>query len=188
MVTAADALALTALVALNVALAAEARLAELADDATEETAVDAAEDAAVDVTVDTVKDAAEDAAEDAEADTVDAVVEEAEAPADNAAELEALEVAIDDDIEVEDAPEFKAELCNMPDEVLNALDELCNRLEELCVILVDDSTKWTVSTVFCVPCDMTSPPPKLSSLDLRTAENRFLEITVAPANAIPTIE
>jgi len=120
----ADTFALTALVALNVAVAAEARLVELADDATVETAVDAAEDAAVGVTVDTAEDAAEyaaeDAAADAEADAVDAVVEEAEAPADDAAELEALEVAIDDDIGVEeaphDAPEFKAEFWNMPDD------------------------------------------------------------------------
>ena len=193
MATAADALALTALVALTAALAPEPRPAEVADaavlaaDMVEDATVEAAVDVAVDTTVDAAKDA-----EAVEGDAIDAVVEEAEAPADDAAELEALEAAIDDDTEVEDtpddAPEFKPELCNMLDEVFNALDELCNTFEELCIMLVDDSTKWTVSTVFCVPCDTASSPPTPSSLDLRTEEKSFPTITVVAADAIPPNE
>ena len=172
--TAADALTLAA-------LAPEARLAELADATI--LAADMVEDATVDVTVDAAVDAAEDA-EATEADAVDEVVEETETPADDVAKLETLEVPIDDDTEVEDAPDFKAELCKMLDEVFNALDELCNMFDELWTMLVDDSIIWIVSTVFFVPCDTASPPPKLSSLDLCTAEKRFTKVIAAPANII----
>ena len=109
----ADALALTALVALAAAIAPDKVLAEVTDAAM--LAVDAVDDATVDAAEDAMVDAAEDT-EDAE--LVDAKVEEAvDTPAE---EAEALEVAAEDDAEAEDAPDgapaFKAELGTIFDE------------------------------------------------------------------------